>query len=218
MELSEVLTLFFVIKKKYIMSSRDRILEKIKATRIAKNKHLSPTVEPIASGLKVPEGDLVKAFKTSMELVQGECYLSDNQDECCSLVQKYIAKNADKSKVCLSPSLQHSVFASLQTASMKGIQVGVSSCELLVAQTGTALVTSKEGRRIIGLSPIHIIIAERSQLRRTLDEGVKELASKYGQDLPSQLTLITGPSRTADIEKTLILGAHGPKRLAVFIY
>jgi L-lactate dehydrogenase complex protein LldG len=132
-----------------------------------------------------------------------------------------VAENTTENKVYLSVSLQDSPFSSLQSADteeMSSIHIGISTCELLVAQTGTALVTSKEGRRIIGLSPIHIIIAERSQLRRTLDEGLKELAAKYGQDLPSQVTLITGPSRTADIEKTLILGAHGPKKLAVFIY
>ena len=44
--------------------------------------------------------------------------------------------------------------------------------------------------------------------------GIRE---KYKTRLPSQITLITGPSRTADIEKTLVLGAHGPKELHVFI-
>lgn len=203
------------------MNSRDRIIEKIKAARIAKNQQSPLTETPKASGLKVPEEDLVEAFKANLKLVQGECYLSENQDQCLSLVNNYIAENTNTKNFFISPSLKKSAFKVLQTVdddAMESLHVGISTCELLVAQTGTALVTSKEGRRIIGLSPIHIIIAERSQLRRTLDEGIKELAKKYGEDFPSQITLITGPSRTADIEKTLILGAHGPKKLAVFIY
>ena len=50
-----------------------------------------------------------------------------------------------------------------------------------------------------------------------LKDGFKRLKNKYGQNLPSMVCNITGPSRTADIEKTLVLGAHGPKELIVFL-
>ncbi len=47
--------------------------------------------------------------------------------------------------------------------------------------------------------------------------GFKLIKSRYGNDLPSMITNVTGPSRTADIEKTLVLGAHGPRELFVFL-
>lgn len=202
------------------MNTRDKIFKRIKAVREAKNLEAEAVEAPKASGLKVSDGDLAEIFKKSLELVQGECYFSDNQEVCFVQVMEYIEKNGNINNVFISPSLKSTPFSTLAMSEedLSTVRVGISTCELLVAHTGTALVTSKEGRRIIGLSPIHIIIAERSQLRSTLDEGVKELAQKYGEELPSQITLITGPSRTADIEKTLILGAHGPKKLAVFIY
>ena len=50
-----------------------------------------------------------------------------------------------------------------------------------------------------------------------LKDGFNRLKEKYGQKLPSMISTITGPSRTADIEKTLVLGAHGPKELYVFL-
>lgn len=201
-------------------NSRDIIFEKIKAAREAKNLTVEKLEAPKASGLKVDRGDLIDYFKDSVESVQGEVYVSDSQKDCIGLVDSYITENNAKMNTLLSPSLIDTPFRALvnEECSIEDVKVGISTCELLAAQTGTAIVSSQEGRRILGLSPIHIIIAERSQLRRTLDEAVKEVARKYGDDLPSQLTLITGPSRTADIEKTLILGAHGPKKLVVFIY
>ncbi|MCK5078809.1 MAG: LUD domain-containing protein, partial [Bacteroidales bacterium] len=48
-------------------------------------------------------------------------------------------------------------------------------------------------------------------------DALKGMKEKYGQDLPSMISLITGPSRTADIEKTLVMGAHGPRELYVFL-
>jgi L-lactate dehydrogenase complex protein LldG len=50
-----------------------------------------------------------------------------------------------------------------------------------------------------------------------LKDSFSLIKKKYGTNLPSMLSVITGPSRTADIEKTLVLGAHGPKDLYVFL-
>ena len=50
-----------------------------------------------------------------------------------------------------------------------------------------------------------------------IKDGFKLLKNKYGNRLPSMISNVTGPSRTADIEKTLVLGAHGPKELFVFL-
>ena len=50
-----------------------------------------------------------------------------------------------------------------------------------------------------------------------LKDGFKLIKNKYGTQIPSMISTITGPSRTADIEKTLVLGAHGPKELFVFL-
>ena len=212
---------FFCLIYNNPMSSRDRILERIKAARIAKNQQVSLCDKPIDSGLKIAEGDWADVFKANLELVQGECFLLQTKEECLSSIGNYIDEFGDRTQVQLSPTLQSSSFSTLQSADISDlskIDVGISTCEMLIVQTGSALVTSKEGRCIIGLSPIHIIVAKHSQLRRSLDEGVKEFSQRYSEDFPSQVTLITGPSRTADIEKTLILGAHGPKKLLVFIY
>ena len=63
----------------------------------------------------------------------------------------------------------------------------------------------------------HIVIARTRQLVLDLKDGFQLLKNKYGNQIPSMISTITGPSRTADIEKTLVLGAHGPKELFVFL-
>ena len=66
--------------------------------------------------------------------------------------------------------------------------------------------------------PVHIVCANLSQLVFDIEEGLKKIQDKYDKsELPSMVSLITGPSRTADIEKTLVMGAHGPKELILFL-
>ncbi|MCU0771817.1 MAG: LUD domain-containing protein [Verrucomicrobia bacterium] len=96
---------------------------------------------------------------------------------------------------------------------------GVTTCEALVAQTGSVLVTSlgSGGRALSVLPPHHLVIARREQLVPDLPAAFALLREKYGDRFPSMISFITGPSRTGDIERILVLGAHGPKRLTVLL-
>ncbi len=102
---------------------------------------------------------------------------------------------------------------------MEACQAGVSECEALIAQTASILVTSKSsgGRALSVLPPHHVVLATRDQLLPDLSAGYRLLAEKYNGDYPSLITFITGPSRTGDIERTLVLGAHGPKYLTLIL-
>jgi len=96
--------------------------------------------------------------------------------------------------------------------------VGISECDALVAQTGTVLVTSRSagGRALSCLPPHHVVIARREQLVPDLSAAFALVKQKYGGNFPSMISFITGPSRTGDIERILVLGAHGPKKLTIF--
>ena len=98
-------------------------------------------------------------------------------------------------------------------------QVGVTVCELLVAQTGSVCVTSlQSGGRVLSVLPEHhVVVAHRSQIVGDLSDAYAELARRYPNGYPSMISFITGPSRTGDIERILVLGAHGPKRLTVLL-
>jgi L-lactate dehydrogenase complex protein LldG len=102
---------------------------------------------------------------------------------------------------------------------LEGCDAGVTECDLLVAQTGSVCVTSTNsgGRVLSVLPPHHLVVARRSQLVTDLTEAYATLASRYRDNYPSMISFITGPSRTGDIERILVLGAHGPKRLTILL-
>jgi len=96
---------------------------------------------------------------------------------------------------------------------------GVTTCECLVAQTGSILVSSANngGRSLSILPHVHVVIATIDQIRPTLADALHAAREKHAGALPSMLSFITGPSRTGDIERILVLGAHGPKELFLIL-
>jgi L-lactate dehydrogenase complex protein LldG len=96
---------------------------------------------------------------------------------------------------------------------------GVTVCEALIAQTGSVLITSRScgGRALSILPPHHVVVATRDQLLPDLASAFELLRKQYDGDYPSTISFITGPSRTGDIERILVLGAHGPKRLTILL-
>jgi L-lactate dehydrogenase complex protein LldG len=103
---------------------------------------------------------------------------------------------------------------------MEKCDAGISECDALVAQTGSVLVTSRSagGRALSVLPPHHVVLARRGQLLADLPEAFSLLERKYSQDYPSFIGFITGPSRTGDIERILVLGAHGPRKLTILCW
>lgn len=91
------------------------------------------------------------------------------------------------------------------------VQLGVTSCQFAIAETGTLLLSleTETSRLISLLPPVHVAIFTPQQLVATLAEALKRL--RVENQLDPAVTLITGPSRTADIELTLTVGIHGPK-------
>jgi L-lactate dehydrogenase complex protein LldG len=101
---------------------------------------------------------------------------------------------------------------------LEACDVGLSECDALIAQTGSVLVTSRSagGRGLSVLPPHHVVLAKREQLVPGLPEAFALVKTRYGGNYPSMISFITGPSRTGDIERILVLGAHGPKKLTIF--
>ena len=105
------------------------------------------------------------------------------------------------------------------TQEIERADVGITLCDALVAQTGSILLTARSagGRALSVLPPHHVVIARESQLLPDLPAAFELLQKTYGNDYPSLITFITGPSRTGDIERILVLGAHGPRSLTAFL-
>lgn len=102
---------------------------------------------------------------------------------------------------------------------LESCDAGITECEALVAQTGSVLVSAPGagGRALSVLPPHHIVLARREQVVPDLTVALQRAQSKFGNKFPSMLSFISGPSRTGDIERILVLGAHGPKKLTILL-
>src|SRR5690606_22316936 len=88
-------------------------------------------------------------------------------------------------------------------------EVGLTLCEALIARNGSVLISNANGagRRLSIYSHVHVVMADTCQLLMNLKDGFNLINLKKGTKIPSMISNITGTSRTADIEKTLVLGA-----------
>lgn len=201
-------------------SARHEILDKLKnAVYTAPEK---PDFDaPVYHSIDIP---LEIAFKESLKKVNGSVYIFQNKKELFKELKQFLAAYKPANVFCLETEIQSDLDQfeipfSKNSKLPKSIEIGITGCEFLIAHTGSAMISSaqKGGRQLFIYPPIHIIIAKKNQVVEYLDAAYMGIQKKYKNKLPSQISLITGPSRTADIEKTLILGAHGPKELHVFL-
>jgi L-lactate dehydrogenase complex protein LldG len=185
--------------------ARERILERVRAAlRVPAVRPAAPSNAPIWP----PMGDVETRFRVEFEAVKGEFIPNGEALRAFLGSFKYIATDG-------SESVRGAVGEG--SANVREAELGVTGCDCLVAQTGSIAVSSRMGGRTLSvLPPVHLVIARREQLVPDLSAAFVVLRQRYGKSWPSALTVITGPSRTADIEKILVMGAHGPKRLALF--
>jgi len=204
---------------------REDILNAIRdGLKIAKFKKIEPVNIRSADIYHTIDKPLLDIFSDGLQAINGECYYCANQDELVEKLKELHQR--ENLNLCFSPDLKWldvikrtDIKFTERFENAEKIRSGISSCEFLIARFGSVIVSSSlpGGRRIFSFPEIHIVIAYENQLVMELEDGLDGITRKYGKDLPSQITNITGPSRTADIEKTLILGAHGPKKLIVIV-
>ena len=101
--------------------------------------------------------------------------------------------------------------------------IGISGANLAIAESGTLMIISNEGnaRLVTTLPPVHIALVTIEKFVETLEQAstiAKTLTiASSGYKLTAYVSFITGPSRTTDVEKELVIGAHGPKELHIII-
>jgi L-lactate dehydrogenase complex protein LldG len=204
-------------------SARNNILARLKAAQ-DKRGEIGDDIPDFTSSIYHPLSEsLIQEFKTNLELIGGQVILCQSKSEISDQI-KHICKEKDQDKIfCTDPKLQEILSGSIgidsDEGSFLGLNIGVTGCELLVAHLGSVIISSAQtsGRRLNVFPETHIVLAEQSQLTGYLDSALEKLQNKYKNELPSLISNIAGPSRTADIEKTLVMGMHGPKSLIVII-
>ncbi|WP_430811507.1 MULTISPECIES: LutC/YkgG family protein [unclassified Carboxylicivirga] len=170
-----------------------------------------------------PQPDpLLDTFVDEFRKIKGQVFLCEDEDELKNQLQALQDKKQWKHIACCDKALQELLPVAMQqrlASSIDNAEVGITTCECLIARTGSIMVSAGQdsGRMLPVFPPVHLVIAHQQQIVPFLDEAIQNFKVRHGGSLPSQACVITGPSRTADIEKTLVMGAHGPKELILFI-
>ena len=170
-----------------------------------------------------PGDDLSVLFAAEFTRLLGRFAYCINKEDLVSQVTALIREQKWKEIYCKEVLIQdiftNSGFNDFSEKSLAESDVSITSCESLVARTGSIVLsaTITEGRTASVYAPIHICIARTSQLVYDVKDALSFLQKKYGDQLPSMISFATGPSRTADIEKTLVVGVHGPKEVYCFL-
>lgn len=198
-------------------SPKENILRKIRKGKERANLWNQVSEPSIDNFFTSSEQDLVNTFKTAIEKIDGKFLIANTDVELENIVKDVLI---DTNVVCFDKELQQ-ILEQNQISFSEKLDKGTNptgfiACEYLVARLGSVLTSSalKSGREL-NIFPEHqVVFAKKEQLIYDIKDAIEGIKLKY-ETLPSMISFATGPSRTADIEKTLILGAHGPKRLTI---
>jgi len=175
-----------------------------------------------------PELNLAEVFAANFQRIGGEFFYCPTMEALSEQLQTWLTERlpaAGGRLYAWEPAMQALLtaagvaFQGDETEFIDQAAAGLTSCEALVARTGSLLLgaATASGRRLSIYPEQHVVLARPSQAVAEIADALATTAARYGGPLPSMLSLTTGPSRTADIEKTLVLGAHGPRRLTLFM-
>lgn len=204
--------------------SKEKMLKKIRAALIHKSPNRFPNLDfdsPIFNySAEAPEIE----FATQFTKVNGHFVFCQNIGEFLESFAALASERGWNKVFVPEPQIQKlfnegSLPFTNSDGDLEKSPAAVTGCECLVSRTGTILVSSRteSGRRAFAFPDHHIVVAWCHQIVSDLKDGFKKIKDAYPDKAPSMIAAITGPSRTADIEKTLVQGAHGPKEIYVFL-
>ncbi len=209
------------------MDARERILERLRKAAPT-DKPECPPVSPDAAVFADMPDNLIECFANQLATLHGEFYRVESLAAAASRVRELLAAVGEGKALRQSSAFLDDLVAEdeelagllevdrvLPSQEMAAYAAGVTEADALIARTGSVVLrnTTGGGRRLSVLPPLHIVIARASLLVPSIEDALV----KIGDGGWSYATIISGPSRTADIEKILVLGAHGPKRLVVIL-
>lgn len=204
-------------------TSKERVLKKIRKALLEKSDNPYQGLEETTL-YPALEDPLELVFAQQFTAVSGKFVFCEDDLDLVENLLALVEKDSLRKIYAWEPEVQNLLgtygfpFYSTDT-DFEQAEIGITMCEALIARNGSILISNANaaGRRLSIFPHMHIVIAYTSQLLPDIKDGMEMMKRKYKASLPSMMSLITGPSRTADIEKTLVLGAHGPKELYVFL-
>lgn len=203
-------------------TARNRILERIKKATTGRPR--IDITQP--AGLFVDESvaGLTEPFVKLLNQVAENSVVGDTTEGVIVEFNRLIPEKAWKNISCQEPNLAELlpnktyslIFNREVTWETEAV---ITGGEVLIANTGSVMVstTQTQSRRAFVVGPSQVVLESESQISGTVDSAMDGMLNRFDGKLPILISCISAPNRNADIEKTLILGAHGPRELYVFI-
>jgi len=214
------------------LSSRERILARIrKAQGRGTSRPAQAELEAIESYLRAHprgtlpkvEGDLLARFRARAEAMQCTSEEVAGESEVPAAVARYLKANGVPPAGCVWPQLAHldwkTAGLALEPRGAKdGDPVGVTGAFAAIAETGTLVLASGPDTPATGslLPETHVAVARAQRIVAHMEDAFALAREAFGQ-LPRAINFVSGPSRTADIDQTIVLGAHGPSRVHIVL-
>jgi L-lactate dehydrogenase complex protein LldG len=222
-------------------SPRDSFLERVRAAVQAGNRTAAAAPLPSRGtvGYQGAGPDPVARFREQLTAAGGQLFIAANPDAAAARAVELVRAKAARrvllgqgavmNQLALPSKLRaagcevvavDSLAAGAARESFFGADIGITGVDYVVAETGTVALLARPGepRSPSLLPPIHIAVAERRQLLPDLFDLFAQLERRKGAEgLPSSLVLVTGPSKTGDIELRLVTGVHGPGEVHVIL-
>lgn len=210
-------------------NAKNNILQRLRNIRNHSTSLPYPSINGSDGIFPAPDEDLDILFAEHFRANGGQFVFCESQKELINDLNFLMQQNQWTKILCWEDTLQK-VFDYWKRSSCNNFdyeaghdnlldaEVSITTCEALIARTGAVLLSSESqsGRTLSIVPPVHIVIATTNQLVYNIKD-VLSLQTAREEMLPSMLCFTSTNSRTADIEKTLVNGAHGPKQLFVFM-
>jgi L-lactate dehydrogenase complex protein LldG len=207
------------------VTPKEKILKRVRQALTFKSKNQFTNIDLDSNIYVQPSSDLslLEIFAQQFTALNGEFVYCSNQFDFLDKLITLLEQRKWKHFFCWEHELQDTlkdtgITFSHKKEQIEKIQASITTCEAFIARTGTILVSSTaNGRTLTIWPPVHIVVGKRSQLVMETKDGMQLVKNRYGKNIPSLLSYVTGPSRSNNIENTLVVGAHGPVEVFVFI-
>jgi len=206
-----------------ISSSKEVILKKIRKALSESTPLPFPQSEGNSFLYQPPQQELEIQFAEEFSKLQGKfafCLtVAELTVQLAALLEEKNWTRLFCNEQAIRQMLGTAIDDKMYDTTLADCDASITTCETLVARTGSIVLSAAgaSGRTVSVYAPVHICIAFTAQLVYDIKDALQAIKEKYQEQMPSLISFATGPSRTADIEKTLVTGVHGPKEVYLFL-
>lgn len=201
--------------------TKEKVLKKIRASLLSKSPNPFPKLDLDASVFADQPGDAVEVFSKQLIEAGGKVYIVSDELEFAAGIVELGMQHLWKNIVCIEEGISNLLYEcdlphSCLVEDINTMSVAVTGCECAIIRSGSLVLSSRQQTRSVpAYAPVHIVLVKASQLVPDMKAAFAHF--KNNGKMPSAISIVTGPSKTADITGETVIGAHGPKELFVFI-